>query len=250
MGFKKTKQTKAQQLWSNPARFLLSPLASLLCLCVCVWVYCMLGWRKYFFHMKNEHMSDARNNKQAQKTIPNTRAHNLKSLWFLSLKRFKGKRSLLAFLIVTQRWRRDWRGCRIGASLESSQRFCGCPALAEGEEGRGEAWMWSNGSSKSSDLLTQGVGAYDTGKKVRNSSPVDWRRFDKRLKKAHHLTVVFWSLILYWRQTKCQRPSPSSGPPFPTSSMTFRWSKALTAGAFKRGDTEHKVKVSPNLWTR
>lgn len=157
------------------------------------------------------HTSDARKNKQAQKTIPKTRPRNLKSLCFLSLKQNKGKRSLRAFFIVTQRWRRDWRGCRIGASLESSQRFCGCPALGE-EEGRGEAWMWSNGSSRSSDLLQQRVGAYKTEKKVRDWSPVDWRRFEKRLKKRHHLTVVFWSLILYWRQTKCQRPIPTSSP--------------------------------------
>ena len=82
---------------------------------------------------------------------------------------------------------------------------------------------------------------------------MDWRRFDKRLEKAHHLTAVFWRLILYWRRAKCQRlglssaPPPSLLPPFsPTSSMTFRpGSKAGTAGALKRGDTEHKVKVSP-----
>lgn len=44
-------------------------------------------------------------------------------------------------------------------------------------------------------------------------------------------------------------PLPPSLPPLPlspTSSMTFRpGSKAVTAGVLKRGDTEHKVKVSP-----
>ena len=36
--------------------------------------------------------------------------------------------------IVTQRWRRDGRSCRIRASPESSQRSCGRPAPAEGED--------------------------------------------------------------------------------------------------------------------
>lgn len=37
--------------------------------------------------------------------------------------------------VVTQRWRRDGRSCRIKASLETSQRVCDRPAPAEGEEG-------------------------------------------------------------------------------------------------------------------
>lgn len=97
--------------------------------------------------------------------------------------KFKGSSSFIACLIVTQRWRRDWRGCRIWASLKSSQAFRGCPALVKGEEGGGLAVEEGQKQQQQQQQSPHTGETYNTWDRVRNCSPVDRRRFDKKLKK-------------------------------------------------------------------
>lgn len=96
-----------------------------------------------------------------------------------------------------------------------------------GEEGGGgEAWVWrKDRSSSSSNLLTRVKPTiHETG----SETAPQWTEGDliRSWKKTHHLTDVFWSLILYWHWAKCQRSRPSLSLTSPTPLSFFFFKQA------------------------